>query len=511
MSETFIFEELDDDTRSYLTAVRDAEGKGMPGMFAPTNTAFPGCSCLAGVLLIPLTLAVTLTDMLNIVFDDPVRVAFLQTAGLLVGGWLLFAYFRAKGTRGSARTAGYWAYMDPLHLYVAYREQVTVTRMDDAVEAKYTHNYNNGNYQNSVVRIVLGDRKTTSFTLNQELRAEQFVVFVNYLGWARGTDGGEMGELPPATLGAVARYVARHDVEPKNADGTINMDLVNLDIDEVPEEPRREGRATPSFLPYIVMILAAIAIFLVMAFVVNPPIRDEALYKAVTHPPTEPRVLRAYLLDSRNTLYRKEVLSTLSALYQGVISFVRENAQQAELKAGMLRILTLLREEPNQPVVSLRVTERSPPNLSNGDSAKNRVKKLREGLVGGDGNGGQNRQGILDEFAVVSPPISGQGGEPLTPPPPPIGHQLIAFVEPPEEAKEAHFEIAYEFKPTEQPDFYLLSVMVEIRETIDGQPIATYTTDLSTYKGDDSSLNTAIDDLRANLVLWMVGEHGHVP
>jgi hypothetical protein len=321
-----------------------------------------------------------------------------------------------------------------------------------------------------------------------------------------------MGELPPATLGAVARYVARHDVEPKNADGSINMDLLNLAIDEVPEEPRREGRATPSFFPYIVMILAAIAIFLVMAFIVNPPIRDEALYKTVTHPPTEPRFLRAYLIDSRNTLYRKEVLSTLSALYQGVISFVRDNAQQPELRAGMFKILTLLREEPDQPVVSLRVTERSPPNLSNGDSAKNRVKKLREGLVGGDSNGGQNRQGILDVFAAVSPPISPPPGVTFPIPPPPIGHQLIAFVEPPEDAKEAHFEITYEFKPTDQPDYYLLSVTVEIRETIDGQPIATYTTDLPTYyKGDESSLNKAIDDLLANLVMWMVGKHNLVP
>lgn len=511
MSVKFVFEELDETTRNYLTAVRDAEGEGAPGMFATTNTVFPGCSCLAGIVLIPLTLLVTLTDGLHIIYDDPIKIAFLQTAGLLVGGWFLFAFFRTRKTKGDAKTAGCWVYMDPINLYVAYREQVTVTRVDDVIEANYTHNYNNGKYQNSIVRIVLDGKRTTSFTLNQELRAEQFVVFVNYLAWAQGPDGKEAAKLPTASLGAVARYVARHDVEPKNADGTIDMNLVDLNIDEVPEEPTREGRATPSFMPYIVMLVAAAVIFPVMAFIVNPPIRDDALYSAVIRRP-EPRFLRAYLIDPRNTLHRKEVLAALSAQYQAVVLFVDRNGEQPELRAGMVKILMLLREEADQPVVSVRVTEKAPPNLSNEQSAKSRVKKLREGFVGGDGFTGLNRDGVLDVFAEVSPPIRPPEGVVFTTPPPPIGHQLIAFVEPPENAQHAHFEIIYEFNPTDQPDYYLLTVTVEIRETIDGQPVATFTTDLpAPYKGDETSLNKAIDDLRARLVKWMVGKKPNSP
>ena len=89
------------------------------------------------------------------IYDDPVRVALLQTAGLVIGGWLLLAAIRAKAVKGSSKIAGNWVYADPLHLYEANREQVKITRIDDVVEANFTHNYNNGSYQNSVIRILL--------------------------------------------------------------------------------------------------------------------------------------------------------------------------------------------------------------------------------------------------------------------------------------------------------------------------------------------------------------------
>jgi hypothetical protein len=501
MSQTYNFEELDDATRDYLIAVRENNGKGMPGMFAPTTNAFAGCGCLAGLALVPLTLVATLTDWIGVVYDDPIRMALLQTAGLVLGGWLILSYFRGKGKKGDPRTAGHWVYMDPHNLYVAYREQVTITRVDDVAEAKFTHNYNNGTYQNSVVKIILGDRKTTSFTLNKEINAERFVTFANYLAWAQGDGGGEVGKLTPANLGAVAKYVARNDVEPKGADGNLNLDLVDLDREDIPEEPKREGRASISVLPYIAMLVSAVAIFVLMAFVVNPPIRDDAIFSAVSQHP-EPRFLRAYLIDERNTLHRDQAISLLSNLYQGVIRQVSTKAQQPELQAGMLKILNSLKGDPKQPVVSVKVTERSPEKLFSG--AQNRVKKLREDLVGGKTI--TAHYGILDVFARISPAIRPPEGVIFTEPPPPIGHQLIAFVEPPEDAKNAHIEITYEFKPAEVDGTYLLSVNVEIRETVDSQPIASYSTDISTYRGDDNSLNSAIDTLRANLVRWMVGE-----
>src|SRR5215210_3744558 len=94
MATTFNFEELDEATHDYLVAVRDAEGAGSPGVFVATKDALPGCGCIAGPIVIAVTLAATLTTWAGVIYDDPVGVALLQTAGLLLGGWLLVAGFR---------------------------------------------------------------------------------------------------------------------------------------------------------------------------------------------------------------------------------------------------------------------------------------------------------------------------------------------------------------------------------------------------------------------------------
>jgi hypothetical protein len=503
MSQKFLFEELDDATRKYLMAVREAKGHGTPGIFALSPTAFGGCSCAAGLVLIPLTLVATLTSWMDVVYKEPIAVAFLQTAGLVLGGWLLLAFFRAKGTHGNDRIAGSWVYLDALNLYEAYQETVTVTPIEDLVEANFTHHYNNGKYQHSSVRLVLAGRKVRTFSVNDELRAEQFVIYANYLAWARGEDGGEVGKLPPAQLGAVARHVARHDAEPRDAEGRLNLELVELAVPETPNEPTRVGRAAPSLLPYILMLVASVVVFVVMAFLVNPPVRDEALYEAVMQRPTEPQVLRAYLIDPRNTMHREEVLQELRSHYFNVIQFVKTSAQQPELRDGMVKILTGLSTEPNQPVASLRVIERSPPEIAAGAPA--RVNRLRQTFVGGDGAVGNNREGVLDVFARISPAVSPLPGMVFPQPPPPIGYQLIGFVEPPEGASAAHFLIVYELTPAAQKGQVELSATVEIREAIDGQPIAAHSEKLLTCNADEASLNVAVDRLRLQLVRWMAG------
>ena len=216
--------------------------------------------------------------------------------------------------------------MDPLFLYEAYREQITLTPVEEVAEASFTHNYNNGNYQNSVVRISMGGRNVTVVTLTNEARAEQMVVYLNYLAWARGPDGGERANLAPATLGGLAKYVANNDHEPLDAESNINLNLIELDITEVPEEPTREGRSIPGVLPYIFMLIFAVLCFFFMAYVVNPPIRDDAIYDAVMKEPSvEPRFLRAYLVDPRNTMHRDEVTKKLSEFYTAPINHVKQN------------------------------------------------------------------------------------------------------------------------------------------------------------------------------------------
>jgi hypothetical protein len=502
MPQTFIFEELDETTRNYLTAVRDAGGSGAPGVFSTTASSMAGCGCIAGAVVIVATFLLTLTTWIDVIYDDPVRVALLQTAGLVLGGWLLIAAMRSSGKKVGSKTAGHWVYVDPLHLYEAYREQVTVTRVDDAVEANFTHNYNNGSYQNSVVKVLLGGNSVAQVTLNNEQRAEQMVVYLNYLAWARG-EGGDRATLPPASLGGLAKYVAKNDAEPKDAEGNINLNLVELDITQVPEEPTREGRAAPSVLPYIFILVAAAAIFGLMAYVVNPPIRDEAIYDAVTRvtqpPSVEPRFLRAYLIDPRNTRHRDEVQRQLAGFYDPAISHVTNRATDAELRGGMVQVLESLRTA-DQPIVSLKVTEK--PDGKPG--AAERQKKILEGIVGGNVAGGTG--GIMDEFAKVSPPIQPGPGVVFKEQPPPIGHQLIAFVEAPEGANNAHFEITYTLKPGINQNSYRVEILVEIRTTVEAPPVATSTLSLpGEYSLSQLESNDAIRNAVVQATVGRVG------
>jgi hypothetical protein len=471
MSEKFVFEELDEATHDYLVAVRDGKGAGAPGVFAPSSSSMAGCGCIAGPIIILMTLAFTLTTWINVIYDDPVRVALLQTAGILLGGWLLVAAIRSKATSGSRKVAGHWVYVDPLYMYEANREQITITPIDDAIEANFTHNYNNGNYQNSVIRILLGGNSVRQVTLNNESRAEQMVVFLNYLAWARG-EGGDRATLPPASLGGLAKYVSRNDAEPKDPEGNINLNLVELDITEVPEQPTREGRAMPSFLPYVGILVAGLLIFYVMAYQINPKRRDDAIYSTITEHQwaIEPRLLRAYLIDERNTRHRKDAQELLSKFYDAPINHINQKAGNPTLGQGMVAVLESVRG-PDQPVVSLRIKERFEGKPSGKSGAEQRQKKLQEIVVGGNAVAGAGG-GIMDELARISPVIRPPEGQLQPPLPPPIGHQLIAFVEAPEDATNAHFDIVYNLIPGNAANRYLVEITIAVRTDVEGQPIA---------------------------------------
>lgn len=495
MSTTFNFEELDEATHDYLVAVRDSEGMGSPGIFAATKDALPGCGCIAGPIIIVVTLVCTLTTVLNIIYKEPLGVALLQTAGLLVGGWLLVAGFR--GGKGSNKIAGTWVYVDPLFLYEAYREQITLTPVEEVVEASFTHNYNNGNYQNSVVRISMGGNRVTMVTLANEARAEQMVVYLNYLAWARGPDGGERANLAPATLGGLAKYVAKNDHEPLDSENNINLNLIELDITEVPEEPSREGRSIPGFLPYILMLVFGVMCYFFMAYVVNPPLRDNAIFDAVMQEPyVEPLRLRQYLSDPRNAAHREEVTKRLSRFYDQPIAHVKEKGTDHELREGMAKLLDSVRTT-EEPIVSVRVTEQGTPAGQEARKAS-REKDLRTQFV----------LGVIDEFskapwgqAIKLP----EGSPPTTP----IGSQLFDFIEAPEGAEKVHFDISYAIN---QADFgYQITVTVEIRANIEDKNPTARSQFTLPDKFDGSKLDEQVAKMKGELVSRMVGVSGNAP
>ena len=489
MSTTFKFEEFDDATREYLLEVREREGRGTPGVFAPVNASLAGCGCIMGPIIIITTLCGTLFS--GLIYKDPTRLAMLQTAGLLLGGWMLIAAFRVWGSKNSPKRAGTWVYGDPLFLYEAQGEDVKVTPVDEVIEAQFTHNYNNGAYQNSVVKLLMPGNSIVSAQVHNEQRAEQMVVYYNYLAWARGSEGGQRGELPPASLGGLAKYVAKNDNEPLDGEGNVNLDLIELDIAEVPEEPRAENKGMPNFLPYIVILVSAAACFFVMKSI-NVPFRDDEIYKAVTSPPVEPALLRQYLLDTRNKKHRDEVLQRLANMYETPINHAR-GAKDANLRAGMIAVLDELKKA-EIPVASIRVKELAPPTAGQGGGA-DREKDLRTKFA----------DKLRAEYGRIMPAPVAPPGMVFTTPPQPIGYQMIELVEAPEEAA-AHFEVSYKFEPDAATAMVKVTYTVTIRTRIeDGATAAGPKTFALTDKYAATSVNSALEAIANELMKDMVG------
>jgi hypothetical protein len=175
----------------------------------------------------------------------------------------------------------------------------------------------------------------------------------------------------------------------------------------------------------------------------------------------------------------------------------------------MVKILESLKG-PDQPTVSLMVKE---VNLKPGAEA--RVKKLREGVVGGvEKTQGTpvtivNKGGIIGELSK-SPNLDSIKHPDSTvtfPDPPwPRGSQLIDFADKPEDAQHAHFEITYEFVQIGNPNSYSLSVKVEFRTNLDGDPVATYEEKSGQF--GEGQFDQQITELKDRLIAGMVGKWG---
>lgn len=454
MPTTFVFEELDAATRDYLLAARARQGKGMPGVFVKQSNPLPVLGCILGPILIVFILIFTLIP--TQIYNNPDGLACLQTAGLMLGGWMVLAAFRSWMSGSSRRVAGHWTYADPLNLYEANAEQVKVTPMKDIVEAAAVHNVNNGSYQNSVLKLKFADEHQFSLTLNDQRRAEAMVLFYNYLAWARGADGGERGNLPPAVLGGMAKYVAKNDKEPIEPDGGIDLNAVELDVQDVPVEPKRDGRAMPHFLMYLFILVAGAGCYFLMR-AIDIPVRDDAIYSLVTTEPVHPVILRQYLADESLTRNREDIIKRLGAFYEPPIEHVRKTVRQSKMKDGSIKLLESLKQA-STPVISMRITEIKTPPGKEADMSE-RVNRLREVLA-------RTLTATFTRVWETQPNMPDVKA--YDPPLPPLGDQLVAFSEA-FEGVNAHIEIAYQFNPMPgQPGHYSMRADVTIRDDIEG-------------------------------------------
>jgi hypothetical protein len=452
-------EELDDATREYLRAVHRAGGQRMPGIYIAQPNYLPITGLILGLLVIGLTLGGTLPPVGN-----PLNEAMLQTAGIMLGGWMILAALRVWMGRASRRYIGHFLYVDPLNVWDAYESWVKVTPLAGLRGARCEHNTSEkGQYKNSTVHVYVAGGEHT-FTVENRLRAGEIAAFVNRVNELRN-DPGRRSVPTPAVLGALARQAALRGELPREV--TAN----ELAVEEVPQ-PQRARRARLGVVRYALILAVGAGLFFLFRDV-NPGLRDDALYEeAVTT--GRPALLRGYLLDQRNTRHREAAQAKLSGYYDDVIARLRRQTGGTDLNKGLNAILEGLKS-PDVPVVVIAVREAKPDGIPlrgapDPATADDRAAKVRDDLRE------QLTRRIGDDLAGKVPPSKWFGEEQTGVPADfsqRVGEELVRFAEAKGD-KPAQIEVVYRYVRDPRGEWAVrIDWTVTLRTEPDKPPVAT--------------------------------------
>jgi hypothetical protein len=349
MALRFETEELDDATVQYLRTVRELEGEGMPGIYLDAGAAglttdwVFGCGAACGLGVLFLTLIVTWASL-----SDPVNTAMLQTAGFLLGGWLILAWFRVLIGKQRSDYVGHFKFIDPLYVWHAAGRGVWVTPLEGLRSASVEHCYNNeGNYTSSLVVIRVGEGQER-LALKSMARAEQVAAYLESVA--------EMRDRSPIDRGYRAKGIADLD-EDEMRDRVEALITRGMLPDEGPRgrrraDERREVNAIPEphkvrtdilgWWPYPTLLAGGLVLFFMFKGLAGVT-RDQASYDEVKD--RRPPELRSYLVDPRNTRYRAEVQKKLDKYHEEAALRIRRlPGGGPEVKAGLADIVDALKK-----------------------------------------------------------------------------------------------------------------------------------------------------------------------
>lgn len=355
MLRTIDYVQLDPDTKAYLREVRRANGRGAPGVFEAKTDARAALALLAGLIVLPLFLWLGYSTN-----KAPWAAALIQTAGVVLGGWLV-VYAVRRWTANVDKYAGRFVYFDPEHVFVGGGEEVRYARLDDATRAEPAGD--------TGVEFSTGGG---DFVVPVTGRAvAQFVSdYYDALAHLRRNRDGWWDGQPPATLGAIARYMVVNERVP------VNLSEVSLEIDSMPEEVRPARRRPSGVLRYLLILVVGAGVY--FAFLsTNQPLHDAGAFAAVNQ--SSPGDLRHYLADPHTAAHHEEAKAKLAALYDKPIADVRTNGTDPQTADAFARLLDTLRG-PETPAVSLAVGSPDP------TTSADWLNKLRERLADGIGD-----------------------------------------------------------------------------------------------------------------------------
>jgi hypothetical protein len=348
---------VDADTAAYLRGVQRNGGRGAAGLYLSGKKPNAAVYAILGIIILPVFLWMGYTT------NKPAWAnALIQTAGVMLGGWFIFAALRL--TVLSGKNLGNFFYFDPNRVYIGTGDQLKYADVGDGVDV---NSVGNGG-------------------LNFESEAGRFHVVVPGAGLANvvveyyealdhfsSDEEHNWGHLSAAERGAMAKYLMRH--------GNIPEDISDVELTnrEVPDELRPISNFSLGWLRYFVILGLGAAAYCFFWFTNSPLQEGGAFAKAKDGTPA---VMRDYLLNPNHTndANRQEITKLLAAKYDAPIQKIRGNTgTEPKLRDAFLELVDTLRG-PETPAVSLDVAT----TAEGVDTSW--ANKLRERLADGLGN-----------------------------------------------------------------------------------------------------------------------------
>jgi hypothetical protein len=479
MAQRFEAEELDNESLEYLRTAYRTEGEGMPGVYLDAREAklpaawLPVTGLVVGLVLIGLTLLVT---MVWLALDDPINVAMLQTAGLLLGGWMVLAWVRTLLERRRADYIGHFKYADSQYLWHGAGRGVWVTPLGQLEEATVSDNYaNEGQYTGSTVNIRLGDGLIGLETRTGS-KAVEVAAFLNALPDRRN--------LPALERGYRARAVADRAVRNYGSEVLDQLRAVLSEQEVMDALPADEGegdaytgeravtaipephktRTALGWWRYGVVLIVGVLLFF-GSWKVSAVLRDDAFFDYVKS--KRPPELRAYLIDGRNTRHREEAQKLLDRFHEQAAERIAKGPGNAELKKGLADIVGALKKDTH-PVITLAF--KAAPDSAKGDFPAEQVKPRQKAAA----------RALAQHLANV------------------VGPDMAAFGEAPE--GKAMMEIAYKLTaPAAGAALYRMEWTVTLRAEPGEGAGSVYRTEMGEGGNRETVLQRLYDGLVNNL------------
>jgi hypothetical protein len=323
-------------------------------VFEATGTARPLWALLVGLGVIPLALWIGYSTN-----KAAWAAALIQTAGVVLGGWLILFAIRRWGA-SKDRYAGKFVYFDPEHVFVGQGEELQYARLDPDIDVKP------GGDTSVLLRTEDG-----SFPVTVPNRALALFVsdYYDALAHLRDDRDAWWADEEPAVLGAMARYMVVNERVPSN------LSEVTLDVDDLPDEVRPARRRPSGWLRYLAVLGAFAGVF-ALFFFSNAPAHDAGAWAGADK--TSPAALRHYINDPNSGGHQAEAKAELGKLYDAKIADARTKGTDVDTREAFAQLLDTLRG-PETPAVSIGVSCTDP------NMPAEWPDKLRERLADGIG------------------------------------------------------------------------------------------------------------------------------